>query len=602
MPVRAQVRKGKHIIKMCTSGKDESKKLLERSIAEFQDNLKASKDSRSVALITNRDAVHTTVDVLYKSLPLESWKGCEIDDKSLEQHAGEMEDGEKALQGLYGLWLTGAKEGTVYAGTDAQALPWLRLQITGGKMVLCGEALELSHFFETTSLPDIRQRMMSWQAKSIPDALELQSLSAAFVRTGDLLWMPAGYVMVEKCVHDNDCGLRLIGRHVADPSNASLRFVTDQMKVKPQTELFLKGLPEVDDGTAPGILERAAMKAEEEGSEEDVPGMAHKVVAGDGQSPRPKRLRRMQDHLPDEPLAKAGSLKSGFQRSSQETAAGIPAGKAGSLKWRLQKLSEAMGPADPSAAASDLKAGSLKWRLQKVSEVPADPSAVASKVKAGSLKWRSQKIWQVSVPADLPPEAPAGKAGPLKWRLQKFCEVTSPADLPPEEAPVAGEVPDEKAGSLKWRLQKLSEAMGPADPSAAASDLKAGSLKWRLQKVSEVPADPSAVASKVKAGSLKWRSQKIWQVSVPADLPPEAPAGKAGSLKWRLQKFCEVTSPADLPPEEAPVAGEVPDEKAGSLKWRLQKLSEVTVPADPSAVASQVKAGSLKWRFRDSPR
>lgn len=49
---------------------------------------------------------------------------------------------------------------------------------------------------------------MSLQAKNIPDALTLPSLCAVFVRTGDLVVMPAGYIQLEKCVHDDDLGIR----------------------------------------------------------------------------------------------------------------------------------------------------------------------------------------------------------------------------------------------------------------------------------------------------------------------------------------------------------------------------------------------------------
>ena len=49
---------------------------------------------------------------------------------------------------------------------------------------------------------------MSIQAKSIPDALMLPSLCAQQVRTGDLVLMPAGFLVLEKAIHDNDIGIR----------------------------------------------------------------------------------------------------------------------------------------------------------------------------------------------------------------------------------------------------------------------------------------------------------------------------------------------------------------------------------------------------------
>ena len=40
----------------------------------------------------------------------------------------EDESGDKALAAIRGLWLSGAKESSVYGGVDAQSLPTMRLQ------------------------------------------------------------------------------------------------------------------------------------------------------------------------------------------------------------------------------------------------------------------------------------------------------------------------------------------------------------------------------------------------------------------------------------------------------------------------------------------
>ena len=51
-------------------------------------------------------------------------------------------------------------------------------------------------------------KLMNIQAKSIPDALMLPSFCAQQVRTGDLVLMPAGFLVLEKAIHDNDIGIR----------------------------------------------------------------------------------------------------------------------------------------------------------------------------------------------------------------------------------------------------------------------------------------------------------------------------------------------------------------------------------------------------------
>lgn len=82
------------------------------------------------------------------------------------------------------------------------------LEVTGGKLLICCCAREAAVYWGTQSLPEVRSNLMAIQAKSIPDALSLPSLCAAFVRTGDVLLIPPGYIVLEKCVHDDDIGIR----------------------------------------------------------------------------------------------------------------------------------------------------------------------------------------------------------------------------------------------------------------------------------------------------------------------------------------------------------------------------------------------------------
>ena len=68
-------------------------------------------------------------------------------------------------------------------------------------------AREAAAFFGTESLPEIRSRILGMQAKDFP-SLACPSLQAIYVRTGDLMFIPAGFLVAEKIVYDNDVGLR----------------------------------------------------------------------------------------------------------------------------------------------------------------------------------------------------------------------------------------------------------------------------------------------------------------------------------------------------------------------------------------------------------
>lgn len=84
-----EVRKGKHVIKMCTEGKEneEVKKLLGRSINEFKDTVKNSREDRCLALIGgNKDggsgaaAYASTSQILHRLFPLDMWEEFELKD------------------------------------------------------------------------------------------------------------------------------------------------------------------------------------------------------------------------------------------------------------------------------------------------------------------------------------------------------------------------------------------------------------------------------------------------------------------------------------------------------------------------------------------
>ena len=85
----------------------------------------------------------------------------------------------------------------------------------------------------------MRTNLMSMEGRNIPDELQLASLGCALVRTGDLIYIPAGHILLEKSVHEDSLSLRMHGRHVSSSGNAAFRHVAGQMRVKAVTELLL---------------------------------------------------------------------------------------------------------------------------------------------------------------------------------------------------------------------------------------------------------------------------------------------------------------------------------------------------------------------------
>ena len=91
---------------------------------------------------------------------------------------------------------------------DFSSSSLVRVQVSGGKLLVVVCAREAAALFGTEALTDIRSRLLNLQAKNFPDALVCGTLQAVFVRTGDLVYIPSGYLVAEKIVHDDDVGLR----------------------------------------------------------------------------------------------------------------------------------------------------------------------------------------------------------------------------------------------------------------------------------------------------------------------------------------------------------------------------------------------------------
>lgn len=74
-------------------------------------------------------------------------------------------------------------------------------------IVLCN-ALEASQEWGTDKLQVLRSMLMDMQAKTVPDLLTLPSFGAAYLRSGDVLYIPPGFLVLEKSVNDTDISLR----------------------------------------------------------------------------------------------------------------------------------------------------------------------------------------------------------------------------------------------------------------------------------------------------------------------------------------------------------------------------------------------------------
>ena len=57
-------------------------------------------------------------------------------------------------------------------------------------------------------MKDVCEKIKNLEARTVPEALTFHGFGACMLRTGDVLWVPGGYVVCEKAINDADICLR----------------------------------------------------------------------------------------------------------------------------------------------------------------------------------------------------------------------------------------------------------------------------------------------------------------------------------------------------------------------------------------------------------
>ncbi|CAL1132957.1 unnamed protein product [Cladocopium goreaui] len=157
---------------------------------------------------------------------------------------------EKGYKDLTSLYLCGSKSGVAYCGIENCGLPSVRLQVLGSKMIVAAAISELMEYFGVNGLAEARDLFQSMAASDIPDPSsgKLHTLSAGFLRTGDLFYLPMGYMLCEKNMVDNNVSVRYTPIFFTELTEYSLAIVMDQAKPNSGSELvaWVLGLQELE--------------------------------------------------------------------------------------------------------------------------------------------------------------------------------------------------------------------------------------------------------------------------------------------------------------------------------------------------------------------
>ena len=132
---------------------------------------------------------------------------------------------EKGYQEFGQLWLVGNKANTVYMGLESQGLCTARLQLQGQRMVALASCREICDFYQTRLVNDALGKFSQMNGDdgpdAVPDCWSMPHLSFEFVKTGDLVFCPAGMVVVEKAI-ESSISVRP-ARQGLDPDGLAIR-------------------------------------------------------------------------------------------------------------------------------------------------------------------------------------------------------------------------------------------------------------------------------------------------------------------------------------------------------------------------------------------
>ena len=99
----------------------------------------------------------------------------------------------------------------VYCGLESQGLPTVQIQVSGGRLAIFVPVDELISYFPEShgSLKTCVDLFQALDVKqNMPDSFALPSLSAIYMKTGDVAYVPAGFTVFEKAITETNLSVR----------------------------------------------------------------------------------------------------------------------------------------------------------------------------------------------------------------------------------------------------------------------------------------------------------------------------------------------------------------------------------------------------------
>lgn len=228
------LRKGRNLLKFLL--KDETQRgILEVTFNKFKADVKSGSETKHFQVINEEEkeinsAIHSKVKEVLPS----TW--AEMDTRSALE--GEEVD-DTAFNQLMGVWILANKEGSVSSGLEAGGFQSLRMQVQGGRLVALADARELCHYYRENSMEKVLDNFGKMNLDNCPDAWEVPSLSFEYLKTGDLLYTPPGFMIWEKFICDTSVALRTNLFYFTAPLADAFMAAMSQVASRPMSELMV---------------------------------------------------------------------------------------------------------------------------------------------------------------------------------------------------------------------------------------------------------------------------------------------------------------------------------------------------------------------------
>lgn len=132
-------------------------------------------------------------------------------------------EGLKQFQALY---LQGNMPLSSNAGVESQGIGTVTILVQGGKLCILADVSETMAFFGMEAVGETIQKFT--ELKEVPDTFALPSLSAVYLKTGDALVLPWGFLCVEKNLNELTVSLKTHTLVMANSCLQSFLSVSEQ--------------------------------------------------------------------------------------------------------------------------------------------------------------------------------------------------------------------------------------------------------------------------------------------------------------------------------------------------------------------------------------